>query len=259
MKAILGALCLWFSEPAAQIPLAAFLLGCVSAVGAQSKELTNSIGMKLVRIEPGSFRMGQDGPPADYQMNKHPAKFDDADWDERPAHKVTISSVQRAVLMRLREGPLLLCSYTDQWRDWKNRKGLTFKSASGAEFVPAERDRGEGEAPAEPRFRPQNGSAGASPSHDGPFRKSEFTGYGLFAAVSFDEGKTWPLRKLITPGGPARTEAGIDRVQFTLSADMAEPCGYLAVCQTRDGRVQIITSKNHYVFNLAWLKQPLAP
>ncbi|MFA6272850.1 MAG: SUMF1/EgtB/PvdO family nonheme iron enzyme, partial [Patescibacteria group bacterium] len=53
---------------------------------------TNSIGMKLVSIAPGTFIMGQDGPPADGQMYKHPAKFDDADWDERPAHKVTISS-----------------------------------------------------------------------------------------------------------------------------------------------------------------------
>lgn len=25
--------------------------------------------------------------------------------------------------------------------------------------------------------------------------------------------------------------------------------------QTRDGRVQLISSKNHYVFNLAWIKQ----
>ncbi|MCX7826454.1 MAG: formylglycine-generating enzyme family protein, partial [Verrucomicrobiae bacterium] len=61
------------------------------ACAAEPKELTNSIGMKLVRIEPGSFIMGQDGPRADYQMRRHPAKFDDADWDETPAHKVTIT------------------------------------------------------------------------------------------------------------------------------------------------------------------------
>jgi len=41
---------------------------------------------------------------------------------------------------------------------------------------------------------------------------------------------------------------------------MAEPQGYLAVTQSRDGRAQLITSKNHYAFNLAWLKQlPPAP
>ena len=76
----------------------------------------------------------------------------------------------------------------------------------------------------------------------------------MFAALSFDDGKTWPVRKLITPGSQDRTVNGIDRGQFMLSATMAEPQGYLAATQSRDGRVQLITSKNHYVFNLAWLK-----
>jgi sulfatase modifying factor 1 len=65
---------------------------------------------------------------------------------------------------------------------------------------------------------------------------------------------------LITPGGATQTVNGIDKVEFELSDTMAEPCGYLAATQSRDGRVQLITSKNHYVFNLAWLKQlPAAP
>src|SRR5215216_6348363 len=68
-------------------------VGCaVIARAAETQEMTNSIGMKLVRIEAGSFVMGQDGPLADYQMTRHPAKFDDADPDERPAHRVTISA-----------------------------------------------------------------------------------------------------------------------------------------------------------------------
>lgn len=58
----------------------------------RAESLTNSIGMKLVRIEPGSFTMGQDGPAADYKVKDHAAKFDDADWDEKPAHRVTISA-----------------------------------------------------------------------------------------------------------------------------------------------------------------------
>src|SRR5438128_809467 len=59
---------------------------------AEPKEITNSIGMKLVRIEPGSFRMGQDSPRADYSTMRHGEKCDDADWDERPVHRVTISA-----------------------------------------------------------------------------------------------------------------------------------------------------------------------
>ncbi len=130
-----------------------------------------------------------------------------------------ISSVQRAAMIRLKEGGILLVSFTDQWRDWKSRKGMTFKSAAG-----------------------------------------EFTGYGMFAAVSFDEGRTWPVRRLLTPGGLTRTVNGIDKVEFELSDTMAEPCGYLAATQTRDGNVQLVTSKNHYTFNLAWLRQlPSAP
>lgn len=134
-------------------------------------------------------------------------------WTYEATEFPAISSVQRAAMIQLREGPILFCSFTDQWRDWKNRKGLVFKDAKG----------------------------------------KEFTGYGLFAALSFDDGKTWPVRRLITPGGNERMVSGIDRVQFPLSDTMAEPCGYLAATQSRDGNIQLITSKNHYSFNLPWL------
>jgi len=136
-------------------------------------------------------------------------------WTFEETPLPAISIVQRAAMIRLQEGPILLCSFTDQWRDWAKRKGLTFRDDKG----------------------------------------KEFTGYGLFAALSFDDGKTWPVRRLITPGGKERTVNGIDRVQFALSDTMAEPCGYLAATQSRDGNIQLITSRNHYVFNLAWLKQ----
>jgi len=136
-------------------------------------------------------------------------------WTYEASEFPAISSVQRATMIRLREGPILLCSFTDQWRDWKKRRGMSFKALG----------------------------------------EKEFTGYGMFAAMSFDEGKTWPVRRLITPGGAAERKVnGIDRVEFTMSDTMAEPCGYLAMTQTRDGNIQLITSKNHYVFNLAWLK-----
>jgi formylglycine-generating enzyme required for sulfatase activity len=167
----------------------------------------------------GRFDQVEDQKRFDFRT---PVSFSN-DWGETWTCEASpfpaISSVQRQVLMRLRDGPLLFCSFTDQWRDWKKRKGLSFKDASGAQF----------------------------------------TGYGLFAALSDDDGKTWPVQKLLTPGGAARTLNGIDRVEFTLSDTMSEPCGYLAACQTRDGNIQLITSKNHYVFNLAWLKTLPSP
>ena len=109
-----------------------------------------------------------------------------------------VSNTQRPAMLRLKEGPIVLCSFTDQARTPKDqRQGLTFKSTSG-----------------------------------------NYTGTGLYAAVSYDEGKTWPDRRLIAPEG--KTTADIS--------------GYLAITQTRDGRIQLITSKNHYTFNLAWTK-----
>ncbi|OAI58056.1 hypothetical protein AYO49_05940 [Verrucomicrobiaceae bacterium SCGC AG-212-N21] len=141
-------------------------------------------------------------------------------WTYEKSEFPAISSVQRAAMIRLQGGAIVVFSFTDQWRDWKDRKGMTFKAAGD----------------------------------------TEFTGYGMFGAVSFDDGKTWPVKKLITPGGKERTLNSIDRTMFTMSNTMAEPCGYLATTQTRDGNIQLITSKNHYVLNLAWLKQlPTVP
>ncbi len=47
----------------------------VTATKQTTPRTTNSVGMELVQIEPGSFTMGSDN----------------GEWDERPAHRVTIS------------------------------------------------------------------------------------------------------------------------------------------------------------------------
>jgi hypothetical protein len=47
-----------------------------------------------------------------------------------------------------------------------------------------------------------------------------------------------------------------DRMVFTMSAGSAETFGYLAICQGANRLIHLISSKNHYVFNLAWLKVP---
>lgn len=147
---------------------------------------------------------------------KTPASFSSdggKTWTHEPTEFPAISSVQRQVLMRLQEGALLFCSFTDLSANAKNPKGLTFQGKTG-----------------------------------------EFNGAGLFAAISLDEGKTWPSKRLITPGGTERMVNGIDRNMFPMSDIRVEHNGYLAAVQTRDGRIQLITSRNHYVFNLAWLK-----
>ena len=79
---------------------------------------------------------------------------------------------------------------------------------------------------------------------------------GLFAALSFDEGETWPTRRLISDDGPGRQLEALDSAPFTMSFSSAEPKGYMSVCQSADGVVHLISSKQHYAFNLAWLKAP---
>lgn len=83
----------------------------------------------------------------------------------------------------------------------------------------------------------------------------------LFGAVSFDEGKTWPLRRVISPGIEDRPAETINGGRIRMSANWSEPQGYLSVCQSRDGVIQLLSSISHYAFNLAWLKQgqPEAP
>jgi hypothetical protein len=80
---------------------------------------------------------------------------------------------------------------------------------------------------------------------------------GLFGALSFDDGKHWPVRKLITPGGPARKARAMDGREFIMGPTSAEPRGYMTGIQTPDGVIHLISSKNHYAFNPMWLKTPM--
>ena len=90
------------------------------------------------------------------------------------------------------------------------------------------------------------------------------TGYGLVAALSFDDGATWPVRRLVTPVAPGGKPMQIqttDGGPRPIDANHGEPNGYLASCQGPDGRIHLISSRNYYVFNLAWLTEgtPYAP
>ena len=80
---------------------------------------------------------------------------------------------------------------------------------------------------------------------------------GLFASLSTDEGKTWSIKRLISDDGPPRTiDGGGNTGRFTISAESAEPKGYMSICQTPDRLIHLISSKQHYVFNLAWINTP---
>jgi len=85
------------------------------------------------------------------------------------------------------------------------------------------------------------------------------TVHGLFAAVSEDQGATWPYIRLVTHDGPARVVETTDGGAIVQSSRSSDYRGYLSVCQGLDGTVHLISSRNHYAFNLAWLKTTPPP
>ncbi len=135
-------------------------------------------------------------------------------WTYHPSEFPPIGGGQRLVLMRLREGPLMFVSFTSGNRRNPEAGGMTFIGKDGREF----------------------------------------TGHGMFAALSFDEGETWPVRKLLTPG-EGEYDGGAWTGRFTATPTRAEHAGYLAATQTPDHIIHLISSRLHYRFNLAWLKE----
>ncbi len=127
-----------------------------------------------------------------------------------------IAGGQRLVLRRLNEGPLLLVSFTHHPSvNEASQKGQVFTDSTGRTY----------------------------------------RGGGLYAALSFDDGKTWPVRKLITDGQSRFFNGGAWTGYFEMDATHAEPRGYLAATQTPDGLIHLVSSNVHYRFNLPWLMQ----
>jgi len=118
-----------------------------------------------------------------------------------------VSWGQRAVLLRLKEGPLFFASFC---------KRMPVKNAAGSEHLVS----------------------------------------GLFAAASTDEGKTWPYRRLVTDDGPGREIGTMNAIPVTMDAHRAEAAGYLTVCQSQDSVINLLSSRQHYAFNLKWLMTP---
>lgn len=137
-------------------------------------------------------------------------------WHYAASEFPPIDGGQRLVLMRLREGPILLVAFTDHPdRTPEAERGMTFTRADG----------------------------------------STFTGRGMYAALSYDDGRTWPVRKLLTDGRTRRLSGGAWTGEFTMDETHAEPLGYLAATQTPDGTIHLLSSGLHYRFNLPWLER----
>jgi hypothetical protein len=83
----------------------------------------------------------------------------------------------------------------------------------------------------------------------------------IFGAASLDDGQTWPVRRVISNVTKDRPVDTIDNAPVLMNAHNSEPLAYLSVCQGLDGVIHLISSTNHYAFNLTWLKEspPDAP
>ncbi|MCC7498487.1 MAG: SUMF1/EgtB/PvdO family nonheme iron enzyme [Bryobacterales bacterium] len=131
-------------------------------------------------------------------------------WEYKPAIWPPINGSQRLVLLRLKEGPLLLITFA--------------KDPARLEWSPPEGVDGRGMT-------------------------------SMVAAVSYDEGRTWPDRRVVTDGKPEHGAATLGDGWIRMSPRTSEPIGYLAATQARNGVIHLISSINHYAFNLAWIQQ----
>ena len=84
--------------------------------------------------------------------------------------------------------------------------------------------------------------------------------FGLFAALSYDGGKTWPRIRVVgsDPETPQTVES-MNGQSYELSRSQGEPRGYLTATQGANGVIHLISSWNHYAFNLKWLETPPPP
>lgn len=168
----------------------------------------------IVELKDGSLMtLGRGNTLTDPEGRRHMPKSISKDggrtWTYHRSGLPPIDGGQRLVLMRLKEGPIMLVSFTDHpQRTPEKERGLMF-----------------------------NGSRG----------------YGMYVALSFDEGRTWPVRKLMTDGTERMLDGGAWTKQFIMDAGHAEPRGYLAGVQSPDGTIHILSSRLHYRFNLEWI------
>jgi len=172
----------------------------------------------VVQLKDGRLMALGRGNTIDGRMPMSISKDMGENWTYSASEFPPLGSGQRLILMRLHEGPILVVSFTDR------KEGIVISAPS--------------QKPAALRLPPERRV------------------FGMFAALSFDEGKTWPVKRLLTDSGPARRlDGGGNTGKFVMDATHAEPRGYLSATQTPDGLIHLISSKQHYVFNILWLQQ----
>lgn len=79
--------------------------------------------------------------------------------------------------------------------------------------------------------------------------------YGTFAAISWDNGDTWPVKRVLSDvrKGEKKYIAAPWNSEITLDATHGQNKAYWAATHTPDGIVHLSDSRLYYAFNLAWL------
>jgi len=129
-------------------------------------------------------------------------------WTYTPTEFPSVGGGKRLVLIKLQEGPLLMCAF-----------------ANGEPAVHVTDESG---------------------------KKREVR--GVFAALSYDGGLSWPDIRLVTDDGPDRTFQTTDGRDFTMGLNVAEPRGYYSICQAKNKTIHLISSRNLYSFNMKWVQ-----
>ena len=92
------------------------------------------------------------------------------------------------------------------------------------------------------------------PADVGPQKKTDRELAKLCICLSYDEGKTWPVRRILTDGKGDHGVTGMSNGRIYMGPGNAEPTGYVTLTQARNGLIHVVSSMNHYEFNLKWIE-----
>jgi formylglycine-generating enzyme required for sulfatase activity len=74
----------------------------------------------------------------------------------------------------------------------------------------------------------------------------------LCICISYDDGKTWPVRRILTDERGDHGVTGMSYGRIYMGPGNGEPTAYVTITQARNGVIHVVSSMNHYAFNLKW-------
>lgn len=94
----------------------------------------------------------------------------------------------------------------------------------------------------------------------GPQKSTDRELAKLCICISYDDGATWPVRRLLTDESGDKGVIGMSNGRIYMGPGNSEPTAYVSMTQARNGVVHVTSSMNHYAFNLKWAESgPAAP